>query len=332
MSNVRHISDSINPRCGGLSDNLSGLWAKTEIVAGYGYHHEKDPFKLSFLEEEIFEPQHNMVPVSGVQSLFQMLFGVQGPINIDTLYTKHGIGLPDEPLVPSFLVPVNQDIEGGATTMNSMYQAGHLVQLFGLGITGTAENNITVHKVGYRETDIEMSVKTEDGIVDAIMLPFRYTESELDPNERQLYFGKKVDEDTGKTGYYLKRFDAFPEIKHIWRSSDEQPGKKVNEVEATNTTIFDKSRDDALKSLVEIHFTISEYDLKEWFSYKIDQPEHARFNTIALFDGRYSELGKSEADQFGDYCNVRLFSKLNIPTENVSLSKDLEFIYRIYGS
>lgn len=332
MSNIRHISDSINPRCGGLSDNLSGLWAKTEIVAGYGYHHEKDPFKLSFLEEEIFEPQHNMVPVSGVQSLFQMLFGVQGPINIDTLYTKHGIGLPDEPLVPSFLVPVNQDIEGGATTMNSMYQAGHLVQLFGLGITGTAENNITVHKVGYRETDIEMSVKTEDGIVDAIMLPFRYTESELDPNERQLYFGKKVDEDTGKTGYYLKRFDAFPEIKHIWRSSDEQPGKKVNEVEATNTTIFDKSRDDALKSLVEIHFTISEYDLKEWFSYKIDQPEHARFNTIALFDGRYSELGKSEADQFGDYCNVRLFSKLNIPTENVSLSKDLEFIYRIYGS
>ena len=332
MSNVRHISDSINPRCGGLSDNLSGLWAKTEIVAGYGYHHEKDPFKLSFLEEEIFEPQHNMVPVSGVQSLFQMLFGVQGPINIDTLYTKHGIGLPDEPLVPSFLVPVNQDIEGGATTMNSMYQAGHLVQLFGLGITGTAENNITVHKVGYRETDIEMSVKTEDGIVDAIMLPFRYTESELDPNERQLYFGKKVDDDTGKTGYYLKRFDAFPEIKHIWRSSDEQPGKKVNEVEATNTTIFDKSRDDALKSLVEIHFTISEYDLKEWFTYKIDQPEHARLNTIALFDGRYSELGKSEADQFGDYCNVRLFSKLNIPTENVSLSKDLEFIYRIYGS
>ena len=175
MSNIRHISDSINPRCGGLSDNLSGLWAKTEIVAGYGYHHEKDPFKLSFLEEEIFEPQHNMVPVSGVQSLFQMLFGVQGPINIDTLYTKHGIGLPDEPLVPSFLVPVNQDIEGGATTMTSMYQAGHLVQLFGLGITGTAENNITVHKVGYRETDIEMSLKTEYCILDAIMLPFLYT-------------------------------------------------------------------------------------------------------------------------------------------------------------
>lgn len=332
MSNVRHISDTINPRCGGLSDDISGLWAKTEIIAGYGYHHEKDPFKLSYLDEQIFDPQHNMVPVSGVQSLFQMLFGVQGPINIETMYAKHGIGLPDEATVPSFLVPTNQDIEGGATARNAIYQTGHLVQLVGVGITGTAENNVTVHKVGYRETDIEMSVKTSDGIVDGIMLPFRYTESELDPNERQMYFGKKLDADTGKTAYYLKRFESFPEIKHVWRSSDEQPGKKVNEVVATNTTIFDKSRDDALKSLVEIHFTISEYDLKEWFQYKMDQPEHARFNTIALFDGRYSEFGKSEQEQFGDYCNVRLFSKLNIPTENVSLSKDLEFIYRIYGS
>ena len=326
----RILSDHINPN-GHFEDEV-GLWAKTEIIAGYGYHHSKDPFKLSYLDEEIFEPQHNMVPISGVQSIFQMLFGVKGPINIETMYAKHGIGLPDEASTPSFLVPVNQDIEGGATLRNAMYETGHLCQLIGVGITGTAENNVTVHKVGYRETDIEMTVKTADGNVDAIMLPFRYTESELDPNERQMYFGKKLDTDTGKTAYYLKRFETTPEIKHIWRSSDEQPGKKVNEVEATNNTIWDTSRDDALKSLVEIHFTISETDLKEWFTYKMDQPEATRFNTIALFDGRYSELGKSEQEQFGDYCNVRLFSKLNIPTENLSLSKDLEFVYRVYGS
>lgn len=327
----RYLSDSINPNMTSLQDSV-GLWAKTEIIAGYGYHHSKDPFKLSYLDEEVFEPQHNMVPISGVQTIFQMLFGAKGPINIESLYAKHGIGLPDEATVPSYLVPVNQDIEGGATLRNGLYEAGHLCQLVGVGITGTAENNVTVHKVGYRETDIEGTIKTADGNVDAIMIPFRYTESELDPNERQMYFGKKLDTDTGKTAYYLKRFETTPEIKHIWRSSDEQPGKKVNEVEATNNTIWDTSRDDALKSLVEIHFTISETDLKEWFTYKMDQPEATRFNTIALFDGRYSELGKSEQEQFGDYCNVRLFSKLNIPTENLSLSKDLEFVYRVYGS
>ena len=329
MSNIRHISDEVCVRNDKIKQGK--LWAKTEIVAGYGYHHSSDRFALSYLDEPIFDPVENTVPISGVQTLFQMAFGVNGPIIINTLYNKHGIGLPDEPSVPSFLVPQNEDIEGSATLRESIYQPGHLVQLFGVGITGTAENNITVHKVGYRETDIEMIVNTADGQVDGIMLPFRFTESELDPNERQKYFGKKVDTSTGKTGYYLKRFEAFPEIKHIWRSSD-QAGSKATEVVATNDTIWDFSRDDALKSLVEIHFRIDQDDLKEYFNYKLDQPEAARFNTIALFDGRYSEVNKPTSEQFGDYCNVRLFSKLNIPTEPVSLEKDLEFIYRIYGS
>ena len=325
---TRRIKDRIT-----LSDDLkrSGLWADTEVICGYGYHGSNDRFTLSYLDEPIFDPVRNMVPVSGVQTIFQMLFGVNGPIVMKTLYDRHKIGIPNENATPSFLVPENDTLEGGATNKTAMYQAGHLCQLFGLGITGTAENNITVHKVGYRETDIEMVVKTADGEVDAIMLPFRFTESELDPVERRKYFGKKVDAETGKTGYYLKRFQGEPAIKHIWRSSDEN-SSKVAEVEATNETIWDDSRDDALKSLVEIHFTVDQDDIKEWFGYKLDQPEAARFNTIALFDGRYSEVGKPQSEQFGDYCNVRLFSKVNIPTEPVSLEKDLEFIYRIYGS
>ena len=129
----RILSDHINPN-GQFQDEV-GLWAKTEIIAGYGYHHSKDPFKLSYLDEEIFDPQHNMVPISGVQSIFQMLFGVKGPINIETMYAKHGIGLPDEASTPSFLVPVNQDIEGGATLRNAMYETAHLCQLIGVGIT-----------------------------------------------------------------------------------------------------------------------------------------------------------------------------------------------------
>lgn len=307
-----------------------GPWAKTEVICGYGYHHSNDRFALSYLDEEIWKGE-NTVPISGVQQILEMMFGVKGPIFINTLYGRHGIGLPDEPAVPSFLVPDNEDIEGSATLKEAIYQPGHLCQLFGLGITGTAENNITIHKVGYRETDIEMVVHTADGSYDGIMLPFRYTESELDPNERQMYFGKKLDTTTGKIGYYLKRFEAFPEIKHIWRSSDMQ-GTKAIETVANNDTIWDMSRDDALKSLIEIHFVISEDDLKEYFNYKLDDPGAARFNTIALFSGRYSEVGKPDNEQFGDYCNVTLFSKLNIPTEPMSLNKDLEYIYRIYGS
>ena len=87
-----------------------------------------------------------------------------------------------------------------------------------------------------------------------------------------------------------------------------------------------------INSFIECHLIITKKDLKEFFNYKLDQPESCRFNTIALYDGRYSEVGKPDGDQFGDYTNVRLFSKLNIPTEPLSLTKDLEIIYRIYGS
>lgn len=308
------------------------LWAETEILCGYGYHPADDIHPLSYLDEEIFTPRKNTVPISGVQTLMQMAFGVRAPIIIDTMYTKHGIGRPDETNGSIYLVPENGSITGGATPKETIYKPGHLVCLYGVGITGSAENNVSVDKAGYRETDLEMVVNTADGSLDGIWLPFRYTESELDPNERQLYFGKKYERSTGKTAYYLKRFETEPEIKHVWRSGDKQPGKRVTEVVADNDTIWDFSRDDALKSVIEFHIRITEEDLKEWFTYKFDQPEAARFNTLALFDGLYTESGKSELDQFGDYCNVRLFSKLYIPTENVSLEKDLEFIYRIYGS
>ena len=48
---------------------------------------------------------------------------------------------------------------------------------------------------------------------------------------------------------------------------------------------------------------------KEFFADKLDQPESCRFNCIALYAGRYTEANKAENEQFGDYTNVKLFSK-----------------------
>ena len=323
INDAMHFTDGVNER-------HDQLWADTEILIGHGYHAGKDRFTLSYLDEEVFPRFRNTVPISGVQTLLEMAFGVQGPIILDSMYTKHGMGAPDEAAVPSYLVPVNENIEGSATLRESIYAPGHLVQLVGLGITGTAENNITKHKVGYRETDLEMTINSADGVLDCAMIPFRYTEAELDPNERQKYFGKKLDTSTGKVAYYYKRYESFPEIKHIWRSRDDNG--KTSDILATNDTIWDYSRDDALKSLVEIHFTVTEDDVKEWFKFKWGQPESARFNTIALFTGRYTEQAKADGEQFGDYCNVRLFSKAVISTEPLDLAKNLDFIYRVYGS
>lgn len=317
-----NLQDSADVRSG-------GLWANTEIEIGYGYHNP-GRFGKSFLDETI-ERGKNTVPISGTQTVLQALFGVKGPITIPTLYEEMGIGQPnDESSTPQFLVPDPVVLEGDATNRASIYNTGHLVQLFGIGVTGTAENNITVHKVGYRETKIEMTVKTPTGELDAKMYPFRFDENELDPQERQKYFGKLYDSKTGKTGYYLKRFEAFPEIKHIWKNSDNMDSDQ--ETAVTNATVFDFTRDDVVNTFIECHLKITKKDLKEYYQYVLDQPESCRFNTLALYDGVYTEKGKAENEEFGDYCNVRLFSKLNIPTEPLSLQKDLEIIYRIYAS
>ena len=102
---------TLNDSLGKIGDGISfgQPWAGTEILCGYGYHHSNDPFALSYLEEEIFEPLHNTVPVSGVQTILELAFGVSGNITIPTLYTAHGIGLPDDPTVPTYLVPENSD-------------------------------------------------------------------------------------------------------------------------------------------------------------------------------------------------------------------------------
>lgn len=326
MSKILKINDRVTQKDTAEVGN-NGLWAKTEIEIGYGYRPSR--YGKSALGEVIAK-EHNTVPISGVQAVFEYLFGVSGPLHMQTLYDTMGIGLPNEQATPSFLVPDTQVLDGSATLHSSINANGQFVQLFGVGVTGTAENNITVHKVGYRETEIEMDVHTADGLLNGAMYPFRYVDTDLDPQERQKYFGKKFDGETGKTGYYLKRFEAFPTIKHIWKTSDDIDDE--NEVPVTDDTVFDFTRDDIITSFIECHLRITKKDLKEFFNFKLDQPESCRFNTLALYQGRYSEVGKPDGEQFGDYTNVTLFSKLNIPTEHLSLSKDLEIIYRIYGS
>lgn len=311
----------------------SGLWADTEILWGYGYN--DGGLQASFLDEEIGIAR-NTVPIIGVQSAFQYLFGVKGPISFPTLYNETAssiqgaIGHSDVATDSNYnyRLPdhaVENDPTSSATTYTPIYNPGQFVQLFGVGVTGTAENNITVHKVGYRETSINM-----EGDPNGIMYPFRYTASELDPAEKTKYFGKRLDTETGAIGYYLKRFEGRPQIKHVWKTQDTMDSS--NESLVTNDTLHDLTRNDAIQSFCEMHLQITKKDLKEFFTDKLEQPESCRFNCIALYDGYYTEEGKQDNELFGDYANVRLFSKLNIPTEHLSLQKDLEIIYRVYGS
>lgn len=331
MSNKILLNDNISLKKETIDvGSKPGLWARTEVLVGRGFH----PNRLgkSYLDEVDFEG-HNTVPIGGVQYALEQMFGINAsngsnPINIPNMYNTIGIGAPDVTASQTYKIPKLND-QDAQIVKTMTYDPGHFVQLFGVGTTGTAENNITVHKVGYRENSIDMSISTTDGTLDGSMYPFRFTESILSAVDRQKYFGKKIDLTSGKTGYYLKRFEEDPEVKHIWKTSDTMDVE--DEVLVTAEQVWDYSRDDAVESFIECHLRITKNDIKEYFAY-LEMPESCRVNCISLFNGIYTETAMQDGDQFGDYANVKLFSKLNIPTEHLSLQKDLEIIYRVYGS
>lgn len=288
----------------------STLWRKTEILGGYGL--TKAPNGISVLGETVFS-ESNMVPIGGVQYAMEMIFGITGGISVPTLYDDAGIGLPNA--VYSGTTAATPD---GERDMPHPY--GHNVLLFGVGITGSAENNTTELPVSYRENSININLTTADGTtLTGLMLPFRYTAAILGDADQKKYFGKKSFADN-VVGYYLKRFETTPVIHNLWKTGEDQEG----EVEVENSEVWNSTRTNGIETFTEIVLKLSKKDLKEYFTAN-GEIERTRFNTIALFDGYYNAAK-------GDYENVKLFSKLHIPVENLSLSKDLDIIYRVYGS
>lgn len=299
-----------------------GIWRKTEVLVGQGeIEIAKEPWKKSSFKPGCpFTKSENMVPIGGVDYLMQMLFGVNNTqFTIPTLYSMHGIGAADSPSPAETYATPN-----GSKSI--LYRYGHLVQLYGVGITGTAENDVTVHDVDYRERDIYLSRKTKDGLtLKGTMIPFRVTADALSETDKKMYFGKKLEENLA-TSYYLKRFETDAMIKHAWVTGEETEEDFLVSADDVwnNTTGLN-----LVESFTEIILRITKKDIKEWFAIQ-DQKERCRINTLALFNGRF--VVNEETGDFGDYQDVRLFSKLNIPTEYLVLTKDLNIIYRVYGA
>lgn len=306
-----------------------GLWAKTEILCSNGDVFINPHGKSSFKPGCPFTKSGNMVVIGGVEYVMEQLFGVVTPqFDIPTLFQQSGVGKPDS-LPPSETYRIPDTEKGYAQYKSIIFRYGHLVQLFGIGITGTAENDVTVYPVDYRENSLELSRVTSDGLtLKGTMVPFRYTAEQLSSTERQKYFGKKTFDD-GNTGYYLKRFESDPVIKHTWKTGEDYNDgdeRLISSSEVWDNTVGTNT----VESFTEIILKVSKKDVKEWFT-NLEQRDRTRINTLALFNGRFVKNDEDPTD-YGDYEDVRLFSKLNIPVEYLSLSKDLNIIYRVYGA
>ena len=347
-----HISDRLNfsdthaipmPDFPDYIKHSPTLWKRTEVLCSNAEIINNPNGKSTFAPGCPFSISSNMVPLGGVQYVMEQLFGIKGEVDIPTLYDLTNNSNTDiahyatyeNPIGPANSVPATDTYTTPDGEKAVIYRTGHLVQLFGIGITGTAENDITKYPVNYRENSLDISIASEDGqTIQGSMVPFRYTATQLQKaNERNKYFGK-VKNSEGIISYYLKKFESDPVIKHVWKIGEDEEWKSDDDEAEENIV----SSEDILKntnslndveSFTEIFLKISKKDVKEWFA-ALGQEDRARINTIALFSGRYITEGTLDTD--GDYQDVRLFSKLTIPTEYLSLSRDLNIIYRVYGA
>lgn len=209
---------------------------------------------------------------------------------------------------PNLFVDYLNNMMGVATDgMSLELYADTFVCLFGVGTGGCGDSIRSVKDVNFTEREIFE------------MIPFRITDEDLNPGEVNKYFFKQ--EKDNKTHYYLKAFEQQPVIRALWKDSDDQD-EDGSEVEAN---VHESTRTEPIETFVEMILKVSKKDIREYFELYGDI-EQCRINSIGLFTGAKRTL----IDGTEDYQQVKLFSKLNIPNEMLTLKKDLTIVYRIY--
>lgn len=343
---VIRVNECVNFNENSPKPQKTGLWARTEVVVGYGeLHNVHNKNAKAYMDETVYTG-HNTVVIGGVQYMMERLFNITGPAKITSLYKDEGIGIDDSDTINinrndsgiQFFTPEYNRVGADQSWYKAdapIYRPGHFIQLFGVGITGTGESDTTVYPVDYREKSITMQKNsTQVDKVVGQMYPFRYTTENLQNTEVVKYFGKRqltvndgsvAENSPVGTAYYLKKFETIPEIKHVFASEDPDVETELSVDEVFSGTTASA----AVDTFVEMTLKISKKDLKEYFI-AMDQANKARLNTIALYAGKYVP-GTADGD-YGDYEDVKMVSKIIIPPEYLNLSKDINIIYRVYGS
>ena len=306
-SSVLNLTDSFT--CKDNISRKSGFYARTKIIGGY------DPFVdkrgITRFGEKLFETE-NMIVLGGSLFTLEKVFGCQ-PIELDNTSLNELMNIATGGSDP---INKNTDV--------SYLDSDEVVCLFGVGIGGAGESSTDVANVHYHDRNV------------FDMIPLRRTSNELTESESKKYWFKKEEtmNNVSKTNYYLKTFESKPRIKVLWESGEEdEDGIAVNKSELYT------SKDDMgneiliqthIETFIELTLKISKKDVREYFE-DAGEIEQTRVNTIGLFSGIKTDVSTG-GNRVEDYKRVRLFSKLNINNEMLTLPKDLTIVYRIYTS
>lgn len=288
IGKILTFSDHVNPTDTFRYEETKKPGFRTKILGGYDPYTDRNG--ITQLGETLFETENSMV-LGGALFVLEKVFGVASPLTVDYL----------------------NNIMNVATTgvaVNEIYPRDNVVCLFGVGIGGSGETINSVRDVKFQEREV------------FDMIPFRVTDSVLAPTDVDKYWFKRKDPTTAKISYFLKKFEATPQIKVLWKDAEGDADGSSVETGVHNTT-----RTEPIETFIELNLKVGKNDCREYFELN-GNVEQTRVNSIGLFTGIRSQLD----DGTYDYKQVKLFSKLNINNEMLTLAKDLTIIYRVYTS
>lgn len=160
------------------------------------------------------------------------------------------------------------------------------------------------------------------------ILPFRYVTAadDLDSDQREMYFGRKVDEISGMISYYFKKFDTTPQL-HVRYLDGTDVGKNM----------FSVNTPQDIEVYVEMRLSISRLDFRDYFDQVLGW-DNAFVNTVSLCTAWYRDdivenpdASDEEAISYVWYQDIIPFSKFNFKDNDLSeLNKAIDFIYQIY--
>lgn len=281
-------------------------------------------FKDPITGETLFE-KNNKVVISGSQYTACCHFPIEPWVALPTYNTSLSLdnnsATIDQPTMPFDLIPPDP-ITGKKQKKN--------IWLFCCGTDGCGSENSQVYDVDYKGR-----------ISPEAMIPFKYCQcnDDLDEQERNLYFGRRVCGDNrNMVAYYFKAFESDP--TPYMRYVSVTKGEASTNIDAT---LYDSKSSLDAECFIELSLQITKEDFRQYFI-ATESISAARINSISLCsawrqltDDLNTDYNTNidhpvaAATNMLTYQDITPVTQLNIHNESlVDTTKGIDITYQIF--
>lgn len=183
---------------------------------------------------------------------------------------------------------------------------------------GSSDNEVNVVATTDRISP-KLETETTNKYVDIV--PFRYVPftDDLDDDERQYYFGRKVFNEATvneKIAYFFKAFDTEPQL-HV---------RYLDGTEVTRS-MWNVTSTQQVETYVEMRLSVTKEDFRDYFDDVLGW-DNANISTISLLMAWYDD---TRGDTYRWYQDIIPYSKFNFSQEKlVDLNRAIDFNYQVY--